>query len=759
MPRLSKSILTLAALSLHGGAARAEDPALPPILSAPVAVEPVAPPVEAPAPRRRRAAEAAPMVEAAPAEVPQIAPLAPTAPATIEAPWVISFGDDLGLPSDLTLQGERSRQRVDVSIPRDLRLTGDAVLRLELAHSAALLPERSHLTVEVNGQSVGSLPLDRQTQSGETVDVVIPQGLLRDYNNIDLHVVQHYTTECEDPADPSLWTRIGRGSSLRLAAEPLPMSGGLEDWPAPLLDLRGHGPIVLTPVLAAAPDDATIEALGLLAVSLGRAARYRGLDPQAAVTSPAAIEGVGLAVGLVGELPQLGALLPSLPSLSPGEGLIALAPHPEDPHRPILIVLGADAAGLRAAAAALAGQDRQPLLQGRLARVKSALPGPPPPALDAPIRFPEGATARFAELGLEAQTVRGRYAPSVVLPLHLGADAVLRPGGASLDLRYAYGAQLDPRRSTLELRIDGVTVRSIALSSAEGSALERVHIELPDALIQPSSRIELAFQLVPPSGGDCEERVVDSMLWGTIFDDSSLTLNRGAQVALPNLALLRHGLWPYRAEAVSPVTIGLPERPGPADWAAGFSLVATLARGSDAAEPALRLQRGTAGLVGGPGQLILLGSAAENPAVAALEARLHLLRKGEGLQLRDAAGAALAEATSGGRVDSIEQVVIAEGQSALILQGGDAEGSLRLAQDLSSPEARSALRGNIALRDEGGGLRTLDVATRQTWGSLPLWDRAQTEVRAQWWWLVAVLVVGAALAVHLARGLRQRAVA
>jgi hypothetical protein len=74
-------------------------------------------------------------------------------------------------------------------------------------------------------------------------------------------------------------------------------------------------------------------------------------------------------------------------------------------------------------------------------------------------------------------------------------------------------------------------------------------------------------------------------------------------------------------------------------------------------------------------------------------------------------------------------------------------------------EARSALRGNIALRDEGGGLRTLDVANRQTWGSLPLWDRAQTEVRAQWWWLVAVLVVGAALAVHLARGLRQRAVA
>jgi hypothetical protein len=49
---------------------------------------------------------------------------------------------------------------VDFTVPESWELLEDPILLLEFAHSAALVPERSHLTATLNGQAIGSVELD-----------------------------------------------------------------------------------------------------------------------------------------------------------------------------------------------------------------------------------------------------------------------------------------------------------------------------------------------------------------------------------------------------------------------------------------------------------------------------------------------------------------------------------------------------------------------------------------------------------------------
>jgi hypothetical protein len=603
---------------------------------------------------------------------------------------------------------------------------------------------------------VRSIALDTSNEDETDVAVRIPRRLLRDYNNVDLRVVQHHTDACEDPFDPALWTRVSNTSWIELPHRRAPIADGLEAWPYPILDTRGYGPVVLTPIVAGVPDASLTDALGSIAVSLGRLASYRGIQVQPAVTDLAAAEGTALLVGLERDLPQLTELLGAPVELGTGEGLVAVVPNPADPTRPVLVVAGNEAGGLAKAVHALTGQDRQPLLSGRTAVVRTATQGTPPPRTEQPRPFPATDRAALAELGLKDTTVRGRYAPSIAIPLRLEGDALWRAGGGELDLRFAYGAQLDTRLSALEVRLDGITLRSLALDEPNGAQDARLKVTLPEELLTPSSELEVVFHMLPKEYDLCTSWTPDQHLWGTVLATSTITLARDHVAHMPDLSRLRHGLWPYLADDAHPVVVALPGTPDAADWSAGLELVAALARSSAADQPSVRLALGSAALAEGPEHLILLGNPRTNAAVNALAPLLSVTEEGAARRLKADAPAVLFEAAGAVQSDTIEQVAREGRRSALILRATSAEGLRRVVDALTDPDRRARLGGNAVTIAEDGTIRLLDVRARTAWGELPLDSRARQVVRERGWLPGVALAVGAGIVVLLVRRIARR---
>jgi hypothetical protein len=421
----------------------------------------------------------------------------------------------------------------------------------------------------------------------------------------------------------------------------------------------------------------------------------------------------------------------------------------------VLVVVGADAGGLSKAANAIAAQDRQPALSGAVSIVRGAVEGSPAPRTELPRAFPQADTATLAELDIDDQTVRGRYAGGVVVPLRVEGDAIPRPGGGELELHYAYGAQLDTRLSAMEVRLDGITLRSVPLADEAGEPDARVRVRLPEEILTPSSRVEVLFHLFPQQLDVCRW-TTDQHLWATVLASSTVSLPRDHAADMPDLSRLRHGGWPYTADPAHPVIVGLPASPDADAWAAGVELVASIARISAADRPAVRLALASSATLTGPEQVVLVGDATVNPAVKALGSDLTVSDEGPVRRLRSDAPAALVEAASTAVADTIEQVAREGGRSALVLRATTSEGLRRLVDTLTDPARAALLSGNVVVVAQDGSLRSLDVAPRTQWGELPLDTRARRLIRREWWIVGAAAIAGAMGTVWLVRRIARR---
>ena len=79
----------------------------------------------------------------------------------------------------------------------------DGKIDVSLAYSPALIPELSHLTVLLNGEVLGSIPLPKDKASGQTATLAINPVLFQQDNRILFRFIGHYTLGCEDPMHSS----------------------------------------------------------------------------------------------------------------------------------------------------------------------------------------------------------------------------------------------------------------------------------------------------------------------------------------------------------------------------------------------------------------------------------------------------------------------------------------------------------------------------------------------------------------------------
>src|SRR5580704_13912098 len=138
---------------------------------------------------------------------------------------------DLGANSPIRLIGVQGEGSLPFSVRRDEIVT-NGQMDLTFAYSPALIPELSHLTVLINGEVVGNIPLPKDKASGQTAELPINPVLFQQDNRVLFRFIGHYTLGCEDPLHSSLWLVLSNTTSITTQLQKLPLPNELSLLPA-----------------------------------------------------------------------------------------------------------------------------------------------------------------------------------------------------------------------------------------------------------------------------------------------------------------------------------------------------------------------------------------------------------------------------------------------------------------------------------------------------------------------------------------------
>ena len=181
---------------------------------------------------------------------------------------------DLGANSPIRLMGVQGEGSLPFSVRRDEVVTGGKI-DVSFAYSPALIPEISHLSVLLNGEVLGSIPLPKDKASGQTATLPVNPVLFQQDNRILFRFIGHYTLGCEDPLNSTLWLVLSNASAMSLQLQKLTLANDLSLLPAPFYNSKDMQSLTLPFVFSAQPTAATLQAAGITASWFGSLASTR----------------------------------------------------------------------------------------------------------------------------------------------------------------------------------------------------------------------------------------------------------------------------------------------------------------------------------------------------------------------------------------------------------------------------------------------------------------------------------------------------
>src|SRR6202030_795117 len=116
------------------------------------------------------------------------------------------------------------------------------------------IPELSHLTVLLNGEVIGSIPLPKDKSSADSAELPINPSLFPPDNRILFRFIGHYTLGCEDPLHSSLWLVLSNTSAISMQLQRLTLANGLSLLPAPFYDSKDMQGLTLPFVFSGKPS-------------------------------------------------------------------------------------------------------------------------------------------------------------------------------------------------------------------------------------------------------------------------------------------------------------------------------------------------------------------------------------------------------------------------------------------------------------------------------------------------------------------------
>ena len=703
--------------------------------------------------------------------------------ATAQTRQLVLTIHQLGALGPLTLRGTSELQGVQFGIRADEVVTA-ATLTLSGAMSPALIPEFSNVTVTLNEQYVGTIPVNRDQPRFENFTLPVSPVFFQDNNRLNFRFTGRYTPECNDPLSGLLWSTISDASTLTLTLERLPPQRDLSRLPLPFFDPHEKTMLSLPFVLPANPSNESLQAAGVVSSWFGQLADFRGATFPVVADAPAE----GNAVLVV-----TGADRPGNVVLPPLNGPpLAVVPNPPDASSSLLVIAGRTGAEAMSAAASLTLGSRT--LSGDASTV-AAPDVPKRVAYDAPAWIPSDRPVKFGEL-VDASDLQGTgYVPGTMrVPFRTAPDLYTwRNRAFPMDLRYRAppGPIEDLAVSRLDIGINDLYLASLPLAAEPSRTASWFSRLFNFGVTQPTSRIDVPvyqvfgqndlqffFDTRPLHRGDCVAIPQDVRM--AVDPDSTFDISRAYRFAeLPNLAYFVSSGFPFtRLADMSETAVVLPAQPTPIEIEAYLDMMGRL--GSLTGYPVIRLavvRPDGVNTVSDRNLLLMgtisrLGSAADllknsayrinnNRLSIELPSGLDSVRRlfGDPRGTDRARAATVLSAAPGpdtGALVGVESPV-SSSRSVVAVMGGSPEAVEAVVTTLRDPDQAPVIQGDLSLLT-GSRFTSYRVGGDYTVGRLPFWLYPAWLLREQPLGIVAVMVIGSILvAVFYFFALRRRA--
>jgi cellulose synthase (UDP-forming) len=469
---------------------------------------------------------------------------------------------DLGAVGQIALRGTSALQGVQFGVRSDEVVT-NASLSLTGAISPALIPDLSNITVTLNDQYVGTIPVS-PNQPNFNLTLPVNPVFFQGDNSLNFRLTGAYTRQCNDLLSGLIWGTVYNGSNLTMTVQRLPPQRDLSQLPLPFFDRHSNRGLLLPFVLPSQPDDDTLRAAGIVASWFGQLADFRGASFPVAGSAPS-----GNAVMIVS---NASTTVPGLPPIS-GPG-IALIPNPSDPLSTVLVVYGRNGAETAEAADALALGYRT--LGGTVVQVSPPnIPVRQP--YDAPAWIPSDRPVRLGAVATDVRNLNGTGYDNLVQVAFRTAPDLYTWRERGFPLRIAFRAPPGPIEnlavSRLDVGINGFYLQSIPLADANANAWWRNWIPLigatgpfhtvyvPPYDVFGNNALQFFFDTRPLNRGACGAVPSDPTMG--VDPNSTISLARGYHFAeMPNLAFFVSAGFPFtRMADLSNTTIVLPDTP------------------------------------------------------------------------------------------------------------------------------------------------------------------------------------------------------
>lgn len=647
----------------------------------------------------------------------------------------------LGADPVIELRGDGGVATIDFGARGD-ELVKRATLRLRYAYSPALAPGISHIRVSLNDEVVGTLAVPA-AGAGEplTRALEIDPRLVVGANRLSFALAAREGAAASAGPQPGLWAHVSGTSELELAVQPLAVADDLAILPEPFFDKRDKSRLVLPFVFAAQPSIETLRSAAVVASWFGQLARWRGARFPASLGAP--VEGHAVVFATNAERPAL------IASLAPAAGPeLRIATNPADGRSKLLIVLGRDAADLKAAAEALVLGGAT--MSGPVVKVKAVELGAPRPAYDAPAIVKMDRPVRFAELlDWSTQLESSGRAPSLpVVGIDLRAPpdlAAWRGPGVPMTLKLQYNPTGCVAESQLEVSVNDELLQVMTLPTASQAITETRELLVPWYRLRGRMRLEFAFRFTPKVDASCAAS--PPLIKAAVSPESSIDFSGLPHYArMPNLNHFATVGYPFTKHADLSQTVAvIPERPVAADIEV---LMGLMARMGDATQiPATRVRLATSRdeaqladadllVVGAtPQQALLVKWSAELPValtgfaqrVSQPARRMPAVQEWLGLgQPADTNIASQVSFEGGGPVAAVFgfESPLTSGRSVVAVTAVAPEQVARVLDALEDGEQRRAMRGNAAFVMRGNKVQSVLVGRTYAVGFLPPWTGA-----------------------------------
>jgi cellulose synthase (UDP-forming) len=542
---------------------------------------------------------------------------------------------DAGLPGTLVLRGVEATHTIRFSVPRT-EVVKTATMKLRYHFSPGLLAGNSQLNVSLNGTLFATLTPSNSDGTSALLEATldVPADLVKHDNQLNFEFIGHRAAPCEDPSNPTLWSRVDSDSTIELAGSLLPLANDLKQLPLPFYD-RGVDARPAVPIVFLMPPSMkAMQAAGIVASWFGM------LNGDRAVRFPVSIGTIPAGNAVV--IAENAQLLPASLGVSGSTGaMVAMRGNPSDASGKLLVVTGNDADQMLTAAMALALHGET--WEGPQISVQE----PILPALRKPDDAPQWLSTEkdeAAKLGQIAQTADLQGDGSAPLSVTLRLPPDLDFGDTqnlAFHMSYRYNAIPLGDGSSLQVYVNGAYVSSTPMPHLDKASpvLETV-VPIPVSDLRPFANtltFQFVFQLAKK--GQCEDGA-PANLEGAILKDSYLDI-AGIRhwTTLPNLELFANAGYPFTREAdLADTVVVLPDQPSAEELEMFLSMMGHF--GAQTGTPALRITvTNAAGMTSDGGKdYLVLGTVGDQPALKMLNASLPVGVEEGGLRVHASEG-------------------------------------------------------------------------------------------------------------------------